>query len=85
MTTVRVLSYPGNKRGWLAYTTFTSSQNAAHSNKFFSMLGRSCSGRFSIFIERFSLVHECVMFFCNAVSRWAQLVSFLCRMLNYHG
>ena len=22
---------------------------------------------------------------CNAFSRWAQLVSFLCRMLNYHG
>ena len=25
------------------------------------------------------------MFFCNVVSRWAQLVSFLCRMFNYHG
>ena len=25
------------------------------------------------------------MFFCNAVSRWAQLVSFLCRMLNEGG
>ena len=62
MTTVRVLSYPGNKREWLAYTTFTSFQNAAHSNKFFSVLGRSCSGRFSIFIERFSLVRECNVF-----------------------
>ena len=34
---VRVYS---NKRGWQAYTTFTSCQNAAYSNKFFSPLGR---------------------------------------------
>ena len=48
--------------------------------------GSNSQSSFWIWItKQFSLVHECYVFLQLLLSRWAQLVSFLCRMLNYHG
>ena len=53
MTTVSVLSYPGNKRGGGRPTRFL-----PHAKMllipiiFFSLLGRLCSGRFYIFTKQ---------------------------------
>ena len=59
-----------NKRGRLAYTMFTSCQNAACSHKFFPLLGRLCSGRFYILTRHF---------------HWANVILAACFTLRGHG